>query len=343
MGIRAWKRRFRRMAEARLRSAAAPPGLRVPAARQGTGLWSEAREVKANDPVPALYAICSEFDPVEVVLRHAVDGQRPENGFILNFLGTRIVADVFPPILSPMVGTVEPAPNPGNWHADIAEWASGLRAVDMSGEVFRIVELGCGWGCWMSNMGVAARRTGRKVDLIGVEGVGSHLANAVKVLEMNGFAKDEYRLVHGVAGPEPGKAIFPDPEVGTAEWGGEAIFYPDEETLAAASRDPGVRILDCYTLEMLSGGKPVDLLHIDIQGAEADFVRANLSQMNRFVRRVLIGTHGRAIEADLLGLFQDAGWRMETDRPAFAPLQRGRPVLHIDGVQLWANDALDPG
>jgi hypothetical protein len=33
-----------------------------------------------------------------------------------------------------------------------------------------MIELGCGWGCWMNNAGVAARSTDRRVHVIGVEG-----------------------------------------------------------------------------------------------------------------------------------------------------------------------------
>ncbi len=99
-------------------------------------------------------------------------------------------------------------------------------------------------------------------------------------------------------------------------------------------------MLDCLTLETLSADKIVDLLHIDIQGAEADYVRGNMGSMERLVRRVLIGTHSRSIEGQLTDHFLKAGWRMEMDRPVIAPLRQGRPVTSIDGVQLWANPKL---
>jgi hypothetical protein len=40
---------------------------------------------------------------------------------------------------------VEPIPIPANWHADIAEWAAALRAVDLARGSFTMAELGCGW------------------------------------------------------------------------------------------------------------------------------------------------------------------------------------------------------
>ena len=63
-------------------------------------------------------------------------------------------------ILDGRAGEVEDMPIPANWHADIAEWAAALRAVELARGTFSMAELGCGWGCWMNNTGVAARAAG---------------------------------------------------------------------------------------------------------------------------------------------------------------------------------------
>lgn len=292
-------------------------------------------------PHDALHHYSCEFDAYGLILSFAVVGQQPEPDLIRNFLGVKIPVKVYPPVLEAMKGQVEPVPEPGNWHADIAEWGGALRAVALAQNgLFRIVELGCGWGCWLVNTGAAARSRGLEVDLIGVEGDANHLDNAREVLEMNNFSEKDFRLNHGVAGPRSGKAIFPNPEKGSAAWGGEAIFYPDEARLAAAAQDPSVQVLDCLTLDVLSSGQVIDLLHIDIQGGETDYVRGNMDSIEQLVRRVLIGTHSRVIEGQLMEHFQKAGWRMEMERPVIAPLQAGNPVTLIDGVQMWANPAM---
>ena len=284
----------------------------------------------------ALFHYAASFDALAVLSSFNQPGQQPEPGVIRNFLGTRIKPDVYPSVLTAMTGMIEGPPNPGNWHADIAEWAAALRAVDLAQETFRILELGCGWGCWMTNMGVAARSRGLKVELIGIEGEQSHLANARDTLQLNGFSEAQFRLVHGVAAPKPGVAIFPR-TTGAAEWGGEARFFPDRKTLAAAQKSKEVQVLDCHTIADLSGDRPIDLLHIDIQGAEAAFVEGNMEHISRHVRRVLIGTHSRAIEGQLCKWFLSHGWQMEMERPAIVTISNGMPVVHIDGVQMWAN------
>jgi FkbM family methyltransferase len=292
----------------------------------------------------ALHHYYCEFDAIALLERFAVRGQAPERGIVRNFLGVRIPTSVHPPVLAAMAGTVEGLPIPGNWHADIAEWAAALRAVDCAEETFRIVELGCGWGCWMVNTGVAARARGLAVELIGVEGEAQHLQSARRTLRLNGFDRTHFRLHHAVAGPAPGLAIFPRAAPGSAGWGGEAVFRPSPDALAAARDRPDVQVLKCLTLSQLARGRRIDLLHIDIQGAEVDFVRANMEQMRRSVRRVLIGTHGRVIEGALMTIFQADGWALEMERPAIMPLQAGRPQLAIDGVQMWRNPAeAEPG
>lgn len=292
---------------------------------------------RAGSPLDHYYC---EFDAVALLQGFARSDLTPTPGQVTNFLGTRISPRVYPALLERLSGTVEPVPAPGNWHADIAEWAAALQSVAQARDSYRIVELGCGWGCWITNMGVAARQRGLQVDLLGIEGDAGHLQNAQETLALNGFGPQTYRLFHGVAGPRPGKAIFPAPERGTAHWGGAPEFYPSAARLAAAAQDPALQVLDCRTLDEMTGGGVIDLLHIDIQGGETSYVAGNADAMSRLVRRVLIGTHSRVIEGDLFRHFLDRGWRLEMERPALAPPKGGQPVIHVDGVQLWANPAL---
>lgn len=289
----------------------------------------------------ALYHYYCEFDAIALLQRFARADQVPSPDAVTNFLGVATPVAVFPPILTPLAGKIEGLPVPGNWHADVAEWAGALQAVERASGTFRIVELGCGWGCWLVNMGRAARDRGLSVDLIGIEGDRHHLDNAHAVLQRNGFSDRDFTLHHGVAGPKAGQAIFPNPDADQAAWGGEAIFYPDAETLAQAAEDSSVQILTCQTLADLSGAQPIDLLHIDIQGAEVDYVKGNMEGLQHYVRHVLIGTHSRVIEGQLMSHFSEAGWHLEMERPAVTPLKNGAPRTQIDGIQVWRNPQLN--
>lgn len=283
----------------------------------------------------ALFCYYCEFDAEGLIEAFSVPDQQPEEGIIKNFLSTRIRPSVFPSVLQARAGSVEPNPNPGNWHADIAEWAAALRTVRQAKETYRVVELGCGWGCWMTNMGVAARSQGLEVDLIGIEANRYHLSSAEETLQLNGFSTSQFTLHHGVAGPRSGKAVFPIHENEGSHWGGKPIFDPTPDQLAQED----IQVLDSLTLEDMSRGNPIDLLHIDIQGGEYEYVLGSAEMIAKHVRRVLIGTHSRIIEGNLFSHFLKSGWRLEIERPAIAPPVKGHPKTRVDGVQMWVNSA----
>jgi FkbM family methyltransferase len=298
------------------------------------------RRLQRGSRSNVLYYYTSSFFPEILIHSAARQDQVPEPGFVTNFIGVKMRPRIMPSILRKLAGRIEGRPNPGNWHADIAEWGAAFHAVAQAGATFRMVELGCGWGCWMVNTGAYARQLGKKVELVGIEGDPDHLANAEMTLRDNDFSESEYRLVNGVAAPRPGVALFPVLDQPGEDWGGEAVFYPDDaerERLLATGR---YRQLQCHPLSELAGGSILDLLHIDIQGAEVDFVRGNFDHIQRFVRRVLVGTHSRVIEGELTGHFLANGWSLEMDRPAVSEIVEGRPEIRMDGVQMWRNPAL---
>jgi hypothetical protein len=200
-----------------------------------------------------------------------------------------------------------------------------------------VVELGCGWGCWLNFTGVAARRQGKRVFLIGVEGDVHHAAFAHEALSANGFTPDDYRIVHGVAAARRGKALFPLVDQPGATWGSTPVIDATEAQLEEAATSGGYAILEAYPLEEIAGGQQIDLLHIDIQGGEADLIEAALDGLTRSVRYLLVGTHSRDIEGRIMAAMARAGWALEVERPAIYRIDDGRAVLQVDGVLAYRN------
>ncbi|TIU30915.1 MAG: class I SAM-dependent methyltransferase, partial [Mesorhizobium sp.] len=97
--------------------------------------------------------------------------------------------------------------------------------------------------------------------------------------------------------------------------------------------------LDAFPLSEIVENEPVDLLHIDIQGGEADFIDAAIGDLNKFVRYIVIGTHSRQIEGRIMNTLLNQGWKLEMERPAIIGLPDGRPQILVDGVQGWRNDS----
>jgi FkbM family methyltransferase len=285
----------------------------------------------------------STFDPIPVIHSYAVADLTPTWGYLTNFLGVKVDPKYYPPALTGRAGEIEGIPIPSNWHADIAEWGAALRAVDLARDSFTIVEVGCGWGCWLNNAGAAARSRGLELALCGIEADAEHLEFASESLTINGFSADQVHLHHGVAGAHHGTALFPRRGLNQADYGLQPIFDAQPDQVAAAKTDGTHDALEELTLADLTPGDRIDLLHIDIQGGEVDFVRTCLEQLRERVAYVLIGTHSREIEGQLCELMFDAGaWMLEIERPAIVELGEGRPTIRVDGVQGRRNLSLLP-
>jgi FkbM family methyltransferase len=93
---------------------------------------------------------------------------------------------------------------------------------------------------------------------------------------------------------------------------------------------------------LVSNCERVDLLHVDVQGAEVDAIDASLSALNDKVRRVVIGTHSREIEHRLLQTLARAEWVLEHDQPCVYSFESDVLSLRADGCQVWSNPKLSP-
>ena len=278
----------------------------------------------------------STFDAIEVLNRHARRDIVPESQFLKNFLGARIRPSYMPDILMGREGLVEPVPLPANWHADIAEWAAALRSVDLSGKRFLVVELGCGWGTWIVNTGLAAKVLGKDVHLIGIEGDERHVEFANDACAINNFQKDEFEIIRGIASADAGQGLFPKSSNGEANWGKSEI-KADQQMFSAKSFDKLEKI---RLIDVVPPDRWVDLLHIDIQGSEYEFIANGMSYLKEKVRYILIGTHSRKIEGDLFVIMSENCWDLEIERPAIYQNIAGQPILSVDGVQGWCNQKL---
>lgn len=280
----------------------------------------------------------SSFDAEELVRRHAAPNITPSPQHFTNFLGVRMRPEIYPPVLADKLGLVEGMPLPSAWHADLSEWGSCLRALEASGDHFTILELGCGWGCWMNNMGVAAKAMGKTIKLYGVEALVDHIDFARQALADNGISQCEYELIRGIAGKASNGALFPLVESGI-NWGGQAYFNPSDEMIAEKVGSGQYELVPIVDLASVFADVPViDLLHVDIQGAELDLLTEMFDFISQKVRYVFIGTHSKQIEGGLIDLFSSRdSWKMEMERGAIFKLINGRPEVTGDGVQLWRN------
>lgn len=281
----------------------------------------------------------TRFDAEALVTRHEDPARGPVEGMCVNYFGVKVPQKVLPRAVVDHIPAVEAHPLPANWHADTAEFAAALRAVELAGDTFTMLELGCGWGCWMNITGVVARNAGKKVHLVGIEGDRHNFELAEEALEANAFTPADYALHHGIAHAQSGRALFPQQGADEESWGLEPVFSTDPEAYEAAKASGRYTELPMVGFDALAAehGR-FDLVHIDIQGGEAALVAAASAALTRSVAYLVIGTHGRAIEGAIIDTLTEAGWVLEIERPAIMDLKA--MFATVDGVQGWRNPAL---
>lgn len=280
-------------------------------------------------------------------------------GYIVDFLGVKTRLNYIAG-MDHLSGHVEGHPVPWNFHANSIEWAGVLRAASEAEDSFTAMELGAGWGPWLVTGAAAARQCGiQTIHLIGVEGSKSHCDYMRLHLQDNGYNPDNHTLVHGVAGSYDGIAKFPILADPAASWGAEARFekVPIPPSLyrrsgrkvkhllrALAGRKqpllpgPAMESVTCYSMETLLRSHPrVDLVHVDIQGAEFEVIASGRDVLKEKVRRLVVGTHGRTIEERLMGELAPQGWELESEEACLFEQRGDNVYLFRDGCQVWRN------
>jgi FkbM family methyltransferase len=212
------------------------------------------------------------------------------------------------------------------------------RAVDRAQGSFTMFELGAGYGYWLSEGWAAARKRNLAAKLVGVEGEPTHYEMMLRHLRNNGIDPSEHILLHAAVASKDGDVKFyvGDPQ---ANWGQRIAFESDPETVGnlTASTLSGISLTS-----LLSQHHYVDLIHMDIQGAEVDVVASAVEAWRNKVGSFVIGTHSKEIERDLRRLFAENKWRClydytigEVNETDFGPVTFG------DGVQIWENPNFD--
>jgi FkbM family methyltransferase len=303
---------------------------------------TEFRRRITKDPLGlGLYA--SHLSAEEIVLRYEDKARFSRPGYLVNYLG--VATDVsFVSAFQHLSGVVEAPPIPCNNHAELVEWAAVLRAVDLACDSFSVVELGAGWGCWMVNSAIAAKMRGLRTFSIGVEGEAGHFSYIRNHCATNGISPTEYRIEKAVAGAFEGVALFPVVDQSSLSYGQEPRFFASEGDMNnfLKTTDHKYDRVDVKTIDEIAGSiKKIDLLHIDIQGSEAEFLRSTIDRLSNKVAYIVVGTHSRKIDAEIIETLQAAGWQLEFEKPTTIGIDSIGNVTTIrDGTQGWKNSQL---
>jgi FkbM family methyltransferase len=139
------------------------------------------------------------------------------------------------------------------------------------------------------------------VHLIGIEADAGRLKFAEEAYAANGFAPQQVTLHRGIAAPASGIALFLRQQQAGINWGLEPVWGATEQQRCCAAQSGSHDELPMIALQEIIGAHGrIDLLHIDIQGGEADFIAGCLAVLNSNVGYLVVGTHSRQIEGRIM-------------------------------------------
>jgi FkbM family methyltransferase len=264
-------------------------------------------------------------------------------GFIIDFLGTK-TRTAYLNVMNDWEqgGLVEDYPITENFHSSGMEWAGSLRSVLEAKAQLVVMELGAGWGPWLVALARAARLRGiDNIHLVGVEGSKGHFEYLLTHFADNGLDPQGHTLLHAVVGPTDGIAEFPVLPDPSANYGARAIF--SKQTNSALEHSETEKVSCVSLLTLARAFDRVDLIHFDIQGAEADVILSSLGVLKEKARRLVIGTHSRSIEQQLLDGLAAQAWVLEAEKSCTYRQDGPAMALDLDGCQVWRNPDIDFG
>jgi FkbM family methyltransferase len=258
-----------------------------------------------------------------------------------------------------------PPPYPPPVDEEYFEWIDLLTAATEAQRTFVFWELGAGYGRWSIRAAAVAKQLGVPVELTCVEADPIHFEWLRQTLIDNGLDPQTHTLANAAVCGSHGRALLRGSETARAAsdyapelWYGQSIAIVPSATLrqrlATVARSSVARLLrdraplvgvDAITLsELLDGSPIVDLVDMDVQGAELETVACALDLLTDKVRRLHIGTHSAEVEVGLRSALGGEGWELGADYRcgATADTPFGR-VSFQDGVQSWLNPRRQPG
>jgi FkbM family methyltransferase len=251
-------------------------------------------------------------------------GQVP-SGFDADFLGSRYRTAYFK-LFTPQPNARFAAPSYPPFDEEYFEWIDLLEAVASARGRFTMLELGAGFGRWTARAAAAAQQRNLQYSLIAVEAEPTHFEWLKQNLQDNGVRLSDCRLIQAAVTEKDGRIGFcagdPDGFYGQAIGGTAEVEAVSLSTL----------------LRNLDG---IDLIDMDVQGAELEILSAATQPLSQKVKRVHVETHSEQLHTSILSLFRGLGWK-----PHFLYMINtadktpwGR-INFQGGIQSWLNPRL---
>jgi FkbM family methyltransferase len=289
------------------------------------------------------------YSPEDLEVFAAFSGvnPQPKPGFVTDFIGSRTRISSLWDGCEHLDGVVVPPPIPFDYHAETVEWIGMLKAVLAAKDSFSAMELGAGYGPWIAASAAAARFRGiGQLSLSAIEADPGRFTMLQQNVADNDLAQNDVTLIQAAVGVSDGHARWPklgDPRNNCGARPLREGNCSDELYLGSLSQETvGVEIVALGRL--LESRMIWDFVHMDVQGTEAELCAGALSALTSRVRYLVIGTHSRKLDGDVMEILLDGGWHLEHEKPARMAFSAGTKSLtamvKVDGTQVWRNPRL---
>lgn len=276
---------------------------------------------------------------------------QPSPGFVTDFHGSRARISSLWDSVRHLDGVVLPKPVPADYHAEAIEWLGLLKSVLAARDQFVAMELGAGMGPWLIAGAVAARLRGiNDLHLCGVEGDPGRFALMQQHFRDNGIDPDQHCLFQAGVGVVGGVAKWPRLQDYRNNAGARPIRQAGEGEDGLDDRDLGYvghmsdELIDINIIGIrdLLVAQPVwDFVHMDVQGTEGDLCRSCADLLSERVRYLVVATHSRKLDGELLAIMFEEGWVLENEKPCHFVFKADARTLEtmttLDGTQVWRN------
>jgi FkbM family methyltransferase len=236
------------------------------------------------------------------------------------------------------------------------EWIDVLTAVLNAQKHFRMIEVGAGYGPWLTVAGVALKQLSQmRFQLIGIEVEPNRFRWMKQHFLDNGIELKGHCFYNGVVNASGGAVWFDvgdsDKSYGATILRGKNIptllthglrgwlsFLIQRRRLRRIGAIRPERVKAYRFSKILKKYPKIDIVDMDIQGAEGEVVRESISELNQKVKMIHIGTHNDDVEDQLLKLFINNGWKnlwnFKNGEVQSTPYGY---IKFSDGVQTWVN------
>lgn len=294
------------------------------------------------------YRLYAGYEPEDLVVFNEFLNAKPQprSGFLTEFVGSVARISSLWDACRVLDGRVLPLPIPCDYHAEAVEWIGMLKAVRAAKGAFAAMEFGAGHGPWIAASAAAARLRGiSDLHLCAVEGDPGRFALLEQNMRDNGLTSNDVTLIQAAVGSSDGLVRWPrvsDPRNVSGARPLRDGNRDDERYLRNLAED--IIKVEVVSAERLLMSRPIwDFVHIDVQGTEAELCATSLDALSERVRYLVVGTHSRKLDGELMEIFLEGGWWLEHEKPTRMNCGPSPTLIALttgDGTQVWRNPRL---